>query len=59
MLALCLSDSLYLVSNVGWCADGEAQTQHHAGRLGDETDQVEGCGRLVRRTVETEFNKCH
>lgn len=45
-------ESLHLVSNVGRSTDREAQTQHHAGRLGDETDQVEGRGRLIRRTVE-------
>lgn len=48
-------DSHYLVSDMGWCTNREAQTQHHAGRLGDETDQVEGGGRLLRRTVKTEL----
>lgn len=47
--------SEYLISDVSWSSDGEAQTQDHAGRLGDETDQVEGGGRLVRRAVEKHF----
>lgn len=51
----CWTDSQHLVSNVGWCTDREAQTQHHAGSLGDETDQVEGRGRLISGTVETGF----
>lgn len=47
--------SVYLVSDMGWCTNREAQAQHHAGCLGDETDQVERGGRLVRRTVKTEL----
>lgn len=53
----CMFDSQYLVSDVGWCTNREAQTQHHAGCLGDDTDQVEGGGGLVRRTAETKFIK--
>lgn len=48
-------DSKYLVSNMGSCSNRKAQTQDHAGRLGNEADQVEGGGRLVRQTVETEI----
>lgn len=44
--------SQYLVSDMGWCSDREAQAQNHAGRLGDETDQIEGGRGLVRWTVE-------
>lgn len=48
-----------LVSDVGRCSDGEAQTQHHAGCLGDQTDQVEGRGRLIRGTVDTGLDQLH
>lgn len=50
-------DTWYLVSDVGWRTNRKAQTQHHAGRLGDDTDQVEGRGGLVRRTEKTAFIK--
>lgn len=32
---------------MGWRPNGEAQAQDHAGRLGDQADQVEGCRRLI------------
>lgn len=44
----------YLVSDMGGCANGKAQAQHHAGCLGNKTDQVKGGGRLFRRTVGTQ-----
>lgn len=47
------ADSWHLVPCVGRCSDREAKTQDHTGRLGDETDQVEGHGCLIRRAVGT------
>lgn len=49
----------HLVSNVGRCTNRKAQAQHHAGSLGDKPDQVEGCGRLIRGTVEKGFVQKH
>lgn len=40
----------YLVPGLGQGANREAQPQHHAGSLGDQTHQVEGVGGLVRGT---------
>lgn len=47
------TDSGHLVPRVGRRSDGEAETQDHTGRLGDETDQVEGHGSLIGRAVGT------
>lgn len=53
MSTCCIFDSHYLVSDEGGCTNREAQTKHHTRSLGDETDQIKGGGRLVRRAGKT------
>lgn len=53
-LMIIIRHTQYLVSDMGWSTNREAKTQHHARRLRDEADEVEGCGSLVRCTVETQ-----
>lgn len=49
------SRDAHLVPCVGWSSDWEAETQDHTGRLGDETNQVEGHGGLIGRAVGTRW----